>query len=169
VEDCRIWLAEATLSHTDLEGHARLASRVETRIGGGELASTLEECRAWLEIGRVDVIQADIARCGGLTEMHRVAQLAAIHGALVVPHCWKSGISAAASRHFHAATANAPFIEVLSADLFDSPLRAELVRGEPSLDSGRYPLPHLPGLGVELIVETVERYRASVANGAATA
>ena len=42
------------------------------RVGGGEFATTFEECMAWLEIGQVDVIQADIARCGGLTEMRRV-------------------------------------------------------------------------------------------------
>ena len=158
VEDCRIWLAEAALSPTDLEGHARLASRVQTRIGGAELASTLEECRNWLEIGHIDVLQADITRCGGLTEMQRVAQLAAMHGALVVPHCWKSGINAAAARHFQAATSNAPFIELLTAELFNSPLRAELVAPEPVLDAGRLALPALPGLGVDLVPETVARY-----------
>jgi Enolase C-terminal domain-like len=47
-EDSRIWLAEAALPHGDLESHARLAARVETRVGGGEFATTFEECRAWL-------------------------------------------------------------------------------------------------------------------------
>lgn len=159
VQDCQLWLAEATLPDTDLDGHARLAARAHTRIGGAELASTLGECRAWLERGRVDVLQPDISRCGGLTEMARVAQLAALHGAQVVPHCWKTGINAAAARHFQAATANAPFIEMLSPELFDSPLRAELVAPEPPLDGGRLPLPDLPGLGVSLLPGTVARYR----------
>jgi L-rhamnonate dehydratase len=158
-EASRIWLAEATLPHHDLEGHARLAARVDTRVGGGEFAATFEECRAWLELGHVDVIQADIARCGGLTEMRRVAQLAAMHGAAVIPHCWKTGINAAAARHFQAATANVPLIEMLSAELFQSPLRAGLVSPEPAVKDGLLPLPAGPGLGVELVSSVVDRYR----------
>jgi L-rhamnonate dehydratase len=158
VEDCRIWLAEATLPHHDLESHARLAARVHTRIGGAEFATTFEECRAWLEIGRVDVLQPDVTRCGGLTEMRRVAQMAAMHGASVVPHCWKTGINAAAARHLQAATPNVPFIEMLTPQLFPSPLRADLVAPEPQLIDGRLALPEAPGLGVELDRRTVQRY-----------
>jgi L-alanine-DL-glutamate epimerase-like enolase superfamily enzyme len=158
-EDSRIWLAEATLPHGDLESHARLAERVETRVGGGEFATTFEECRAWLEVGHVDVVQADISRCGGLTEMRRVAQAAAMHGAAVIPHCWKTGINAAAARHFQAATANAPFIEMLSPELFHSPLRAGLVSPEPVVRDGRLPLPTEPGIGVQLSDAVVEQYR----------
>jgi L-alanine-DL-glutamate epimerase-like enolase superfamily enzyme len=165
-EESRIWLAEATLPHHDLDSHARLAARVETRVGGGEFATTVEECRAWLETGQVDVVQADISRCGGLTEMRRVAQVAAMHGATVIPHCWKTGINAAAARHFQAATANVPYIEMLSPELFHSPLRAGLVSPEPVIDDGHLPLPAAPGVGVELIDSIVRRYRQPAAPSA---
>jgi L-alanine-DL-glutamate epimerase-like enolase superfamily enzyme len=121
LEPARLWMAEATLPDGDLGSHAKLAARCETRIGGAELASTLAECRAWIEQGRVDVLQPDVARCGGLTEMRRVADLAALHGVTVVPHNWKTGINAAAARHLHAAASNVPMIEVLPPSLFDSP------------------------------------------------
>jgi L-alanine-DL-glutamate epimerase-like enolase superfamily enzyme len=48
---------------------------------------------------------------------------------------------------------------MLTPELFDSPLRRELVRGEPTLLEGRLPLPDLPGLGIELVPEAVEAYR----------
>ena len=159
LEPARLWMAEATLPDGDLGSHAKLAARSETRIGGAELASTLAECRAWLEQGRVDVLQPDVARCGGLTEMRRVADLAALHGVTVVPHNWKTGINAAAARHLHAAASNIPMIEVLPPTLFDSPLRRELVRPEPALEDGTLPLPDAPGLGVELVEDVVDRYR----------
>jgi L-alanine-DL-glutamate epimerase-like enolase superfamily enzyme len=159
VEDCDVFFAEATLHHDDLAGHARLAERVEMRVAGAELAATLHECREWLERGRVDVLQPDVNRCGGLTELRRIAELAELHGALVVPHGWKTGITTAAQRHFQAATANAPFIETLSPELYASPLRADLTRPEPHVVDGRIALPTEPGLGVELVDETVERYR----------
>jgi L-alanine-DL-glutamate epimerase-like enolase superfamily enzyme len=161
VADCDVYFAEATLQHDDLAGHARLAAAVETRVCGAEMAATVHECREWLERGRVDVLQPDLGRSGGLTELRRIAELAALEGALVVPHGWKTGITAAASRHFQAASANVPFIEVFHPDLFPSPLRAELVQPEPTVQEGTIALPDAPGLGVELVAEAVERYRVA--------
>ncbi len=99
-----------------------------------------------------------MSRCGGLTELRRIAELAAWAGAIVVPHHWKTGITAAAAAHFQAATPNVPYIELLSPAVFDSPLRAELTRPEPELEEGTFPLPTAPGLGIELDEEAVERY-----------
>jgi len=160
IEDCNVFFAEATLQHDDLEGHRKLAERAEMRVCGAEFAATVHECREWLERGRVDVLQPDINRCGGLTEIRRIAELAALHGAVVVPHGWKTGITAAAARHFQAATANAPYVEMLHAALYDSPLRAELTGPDPALENGSIPLPSQPGLGVELDEGAVARYRA---------
>jgi L-rhamnonate dehydratase len=162
LEDCDLFLAEATLQHDDLAGHAKLAARVGTRIGGAELAAGIHECAEWLRTGRVDVLQPDIGRCGGLSEIRRIAQLAELEGAIVVPHGWKTGITAAAARHFQAATANAPLIEWMHPQLYDSPLRATLVHPEPDVVAGQMTLPQEPGLGVELDPETVGRYRVDV-------
>jgi len=159
LEDCDIYFAEATLQHDDLEGHARLADRVETRVCGAEFAATRFECREWLTQARVDVLQPDINRCGGLTEIRRIAELASYHAATVVPHGWKTGITAAAGRHFHAATANSPTFEFLSPLLWDSPIRRELVHPEPEIRDGRMELPTGPGLGIELDEDAVARYR----------
>lgn len=150
LEDCNIWLAEATLQHSDLHSHAKLAERVETRIGGGEFASSLQECRAWIEVGRVDCLQPDVARAGGLTEMRRIAELASLYGIVVVPHCWKTGINFAAACHAQAATANMPFIEMFAAGFFPSPLREMLVYPEPRVVNGCIDLPNVPGLGIAL-------------------
>ncbi|MDQ3659910.1 MAG: mandelate racemase/muconate lactonizing enzyme family protein [Actinomycetota bacterium] len=159
LEDCNLYFAEATLQHDDLVGHSKLASRCETRVGGAEMAGTIHECREWLERGSVDVVQPDIGRCGGLIELRKIAQLAELYGALVVPHAWKTGITAAASLHFQAATPNAPFIEMLSPAVFSSPLRAELTQPEPEVEEGTMALPTAPGLGIELVEETVKTYR----------
>ena len=167
VEDCDVYFAEATLQHDDLEGHARLAERVETRVCGAEFAATRFECREWLTQARVDVLQPDINRCGGLTEIRRIAELASYHSASVIPHGWKTGITAAAGRHFHAATVNSPTFEFLSPLLCDSPIRRELVRPEPAISDGEMELPAGPGLGIELDEDAVARYRVDV--GAATA
>ncbi|GAB4457116.1 MAG: mandelate racemase/muconate lactonizing enzyme family protein [Armatimonadaceae bacterium] len=159
VEDCNLYLAEATLSHDDLAGHARLTDAVAVRIGGAEMAATRFECREWIERGRVDVLQPDINRCGGLTEMRRIAQMAEDYGVEVIPHAWKSGITVAACCHFQASTPNVPFFEFLSPELWVSPLRAELTAPEPVLrPDGTMTLPDLPGLGVCLREEALHRF-----------
>ncbi len=162
VVDDDIFFAEATLQHDDLAGHARLAQRVETRICGAEFAATVFECREWLREGGVDVLQPDTSRCGGLSEIRRIAEMAALEGALVIPHNWKTGINAVAARHYQAATVNAPYIEMFHPDLFASPLRAELVRPEPVIHDGTIALPTAAGLGAEIDDAVLARYRVVV-------
>ncbi len=158
IADCDIYFAEATLQHDDLHGHARLARHSPIRICGAEYAATRWEIREWIEVGRVSVVQPDINRCGGFTEIRRIAEMAELYGVQVIPHGWKTGITAACGRHFQAACPAAPIFEHLSPELFDSPLRRELVAPEPEIVDGRMALPEAPGLGVELNPEAVEKY-----------
>ena len=158
IVDCDIYFAEATLQHDDLHGHARLARHSPIRICGAEHAATRWEVREWIEVGQVAVVQPDINRCGGFTEIRRIAEMAELYGVQVVPHGWKTGITAACGRHFQAACPAAPLFEHLSPELFDSPLRRDLVTPEPTIEDGRMALPEGPGLGVELNPAAVERY-----------
>jgi L-rhamnonate dehydratase len=155
VADCDIYFAEATLQHDDLPGHARLAQQTGVRICGAEHAATRFEIREWIEQGKVAVVQPDINRCGGLTEIRRIAEMAELYGVQVIPHGWKTGITAACGRHFHASTINAEYFEFLSPHLYDSPLRTNLVHPEPEIVAGKMSLPEAPGLGIDLNEELV--------------
>jgi L-alanine-DL-glutamate epimerase-like enolase superfamily enzyme len=159
VADCDIYFAEATLQHDDLAGHARLAAQSAIRICGAEAAATRFEIREWPERGGVAVVQRKIGRGGGLTEIRRIADLCELHGAQVIPHGWKTGITSAVGRHFQAACPAAPLFEFISPQVFDSPLRRELVSPEPVIVDGFMELPTAPGLGIELNEELVERWR----------
>ena len=141
VGDCDIYFAEATLQHDDLAGHARLAATSPIRICGAEAAATRWEIREWIERGRVAVVQPNIGRGGGLTEIRRIADMCELHGVQVVPHGWKTGITSAVGRHFQAACPAAPFFEYVSPAVFDSPLRRELVSPEPQIVDGEMALP----------------------------
>ncbi|HEX3064072.1 MAG TPA: mandelate racemase/muconate lactonizing enzyme family protein [Dongiaceae bacterium] len=159
VADCNIYFAEATLQHDDLAGHAQLAAVSPIRICGAEAAATRWEIREWLERGRVAIVQPNIGRGGGLTEIRRIADLCELYGAQVVPHGWKTGITSAVGRHFQAACPAAPLFEYVSPQVFDSPLRRELVSPEPTISDGFMALPTAPGLGIELNDDLVERWR----------
>jgi L-alanine-DL-glutamate epimerase-like enolase superfamily enzyme len=156
-----ILFAEATVQHDDLAGHARLAARSPIPVCGAEFAATRFEIREWLEVGHVDIVQPDISRCGGLTEIRRIAELAEMHGSQVVPHGWKTGILAACGRHFQASCPAAPLFEFISPRVYTSPLREHLVAPEPEVKDGFMDLPEGAGLGVELDWATVERFRVA--------
>lgn len=159
IADCRVFFAEACLQHDDLAGHARLAAASAVRICGAEAAATRWEIREWLERGQVSVVQPNIGRCGGLTEIRRIAEMAELHGAEVVPHGWKTGITSAVGRHFQAACPAAPLFEYISPAVFNSPLRRDLVGPEPELRDGEMALPDAPGLGITLNEDAVARWR----------
>jgi L-rhamnonate dehydratase len=159
VDECDVWLAEATLQHDDLDGHARLSAAVSTRIGGAEMAATRWECREWIERGRVAVLQPDVNRCGGLTELRRIADMAALYGVSVVPHGWKTGITAAATRHLQVTVDNMPYVEMLAPGQSPSPLRARLVGPEPAVVDGLIDVGDEPGLGVVVDEQVVRDTR----------
>jgi L-alanine-DL-glutamate epimerase-like enolase superfamily enzyme len=98
---------------------------------------------------------------GGITESKRVVELAASRERLVVPHCWKTGISIAASVHLATAAANCPFTEYLPADLSESELRRELVENELKMEDGYIVPSNEPGLGIELNDDAMKKYRVA--------
>jgi len=161
IADCNIYFAEATLQHDDLDGHARLAAVSPIRICGAEASAGRHEIREWIERGRVAVVQPNITRSGGLTEIRRIAEMADMAGVQVIPHGWKTGITAAAGRHFQAACPASPYFEYVSPHIFDSMLRRELTTPEATLKDGRMDLPEGAGLGIALNEDLVARLRAA--------
>jgi L-alanine-DL-glutamate epimerase-like enolase superfamily enzyme len=150
LEPFDLFFLETPLPSDDLEGYARLAEAAGIRIAAGEWLTTRFEFADLMDRGRIDVVQPDIGRVGGFTEAMRVAHMAQDRGKLVVPHCWKTGIGAAATAHFAAATSNCRYIEFLPPVVAESALRRELVQEELQIANGRLDLPRRPGLGVEL-------------------
>jgi L-alanine-DL-glutamate epimerase-like enolase superfamily enzyme len=157
IEKFNLFFVETPLSSDDLPGYARLTRSTDVRIAAGELLSTRFEFESLID--KVDVLQPDIGRVGGITEAMRVVELAGEHGKLVVPHCWKSGIGTAATAHVAAASSNCPFIEYLPPEVSDSAIRRELVSEELRLENGHFALPQTPGLGVALNPVAVEKFR----------
>lgn len=114
-----------------------------------------------MEQGRVDVVQPDIGRVGGITEAVRVVQMALDRGKILVPHCWKSGIGVAATARVAAPAPNCRFIEFQPSPVAYSRLPRELVEEELKVVNGKTPLPQRPGLGVELQLAALAEFAAA--------
>lgn len=157
--DFNLFFIETPLPSDDLEGYARLAKEQPIPIAAGEWLATRFEFLDLMDRGKVQVVQPDMGRVGGLTEAKRVCDLAKTRGVKIVPHLWKTGISIAAAAHMAAATPHCAFIEFLPANLCESALRKELVKDELQLVNGVVPLPKRPGLGVELDRAALRKFR----------
>ncbi|MCW7555369.1 mandelate racemase/muconate lactonizing enzyme family protein [Endozoicomonas gorgoniicola] len=150
LQDVDLYFAEAVLQHDHMQAHRILAENTTTRICGAEMATTRWECKQWIEEAKVAILQPDLNRAGGLTELRRIADMGELYGVQVMPHGWKTGISAAAGCHFQAAAKDATYFEFLHPELYDGPLRQHLVTPEPEVVDGHFVLPDAPGLGIEL-------------------
>lgn len=166
LEQYHLYFIETPLMIDDLDGYAFLAERSPIRIAAGEWQNTRFEFIDLMDRGRLDVVQPDVGRVGGLTEARRVLELAAERGRLVVPHCWKTEIGIAASAHLAAAAAHCPYLEYLPAALSESELRKELATSDLRMVDGRIPLPTSPGLGIKLNEEALRRFEAPEYAGA---
>jgi L-alanine-DL-glutamate epimerase-like enolase superfamily enzyme len=159
LEPYDLFFVETPLDIDDLEGYAFLHAASPIRIAAGEWQNTHFEFQDLVHRGQLDVLQPDVGRVGGFTEARKVCQMAADHGRLVVPHCWKSAIGIAASAHVAAASEVCPYIELLPAELSESLIRTSLVTDEFEVVDGVMRLPTKPGLGVTLNRDAIERYR----------
>ena len=70
------WLEEPVAAH-DLEGHAEVRESVDMTIASGETGYTRYDMLDMIKAKACDILMPDLQRMGGLTEMRKVAVLAA--------------------------------------------------------------------------------------------
>jgi L-alanine-DL-glutamate epimerase-like enolase superfamily enzyme len=147
---------EEPVSSDDLEGLALLRNRAPAgiEIAAGEYGYDPDYFRRMLGAGAVDVQQADLTRCAGVTGFLQVAALCEAHHTDLSGHC-------APAIHLHAACAAPRFRHV---EWFHDHVRIErmLFDGAPVPKNGTI-RPDLtrPGLGLELKHRDAERFKLS--------
>ena len=149
------WMEEP-LSQDDLKGYAQLCPASPIPIAGGEGDVTRFDFEQLLDCG-LQVVQPDVAFCGGLTVCRQVSEMCRARDRLCVPHCFSTGINLAASLHWMAATGG----DLVEYCLRESPLMRKLVRNLPPLVDGRAIVPDGPGLGIEIDEAIVDEYRVA--------
>jgi galactonate dehydratase len=102
--------------------------------------------RDLLHRGLVDVIQPDIAHCGGISEIRRIASMAEIEHVKLAPHNPNGPIACAASVHVAAASPNFLILETAR----DMPWHDKVQKPPLKIKDGYFELPSKPGLGVDL-------------------
>jgi L-alanine-DL-glutamate epimerase-like enolase superfamily enzyme len=150
------WLEEP-LAPDDYEGYAKLSAASPLRIAAGEEESERRSFLQLMDVGKIDVVQVDLTRCGGFTEAMKIASLAADRGLPVVNHGFTTYLNVAASLHFLASVPNTlGLLEFVVEE--GTTLRHAI--SEPILAvDGRVAVPEAPGLGLALNEDGIAKYR----------
>jgi L-alanine-DL-glutamate epimerase-like enolase superfamily enzyme len=151
------WIEEA-LAPDDYDGYRYLAEHTPIRIAAGEQEATFWGFDALLHRGKLDVLQPDLSRCGGLTVGRKIADLAELRNVAVCPHAWLTDLLTAASLHLNAYLKQSLFLEY---NVSAGPIVRELCRNPIRLEDGGIAVPEAPGLGVEVDEAVVDRYRVA--------
>ncbi len=117
-------------------------------IAAGERLYTQADFYRLISLRAADVVQMDLAHCGGITAGKRIAAMAAAQDLAVAPHCSIGPVALAACLHFDLSTPNFLIQEAFAE--FDVPWRNDLVKGWNPIQNGEFVLSDSPGLGLEL-------------------
>jgi L-rhamnonate dehydratase len=158
-EDFDIFWLEEPLQPDDYEGYRRLCEATEVRIAAGEEESSRLSYLELMDRGKIDVVQVDLARCGGFTEGMKIASLAWDRGLPVANHGFTTYINVAAALHWLNAVPNALICEFVAQE--GTALRDMLTRQSFVAKDGYLSVPEEPGLGVELDEATVAKLRVA--------
>ncbi len=144
------WLEEPILAD-EIENLAKLARETSIPIAVGENHYTKWEFRQLMEQGAAEVVQADIGKCGGVTEFIKIAAIADSFGLPICPHHTEyvdaSLVAAVPNGLFHECVYD--FFEPMG-QLFINP--SEPKNGEISPSDK-------PGFGFELNEETIKKWQ----------
>lgn len=157
LEELDIFWLEDFLHPENFSGYRKVADGTTTlRIAAGEQLAGYDDFERLADEGRVDVLQPDLSRCGGMTVGKQVADLAARRQINCVPHAWLTDLLKAASLHLNAYLMDSLFLEY---NVSSSSLLNNLCTERLEMVDGCIAVPTGPGLGVEVDEKIVERFR----------
>ncbi len=137
LEEVGVAWFEEPMPADDVSGHARLAASTSVPVAVGESMYSLSQFKDYLMAGACSVVQADVARIGGITPWLKVAHMAEAFNVPICPHfLMELHVSMVC------AVQNAPWLEYIpQLDLITgSGIRIEAGMAFPSDD---------PGLGID--------------------
>ncbi|AXG81502.1 enolase C-terminal domain-like protein [Streptomyces paludis] len=145
------WVEEPLIPD-DVAGHAMLRELGLVPIATGEHEFTRYGFQTLIDAGAADVLQPDVHRVGGITELRRVCQMASGAGLDVIPHVYS-----AATLHVVLSQPGCTWIEHLTnPSYWGRDQRVEpLFLGEPAVTDGAPELPTEPGIGLRINVKAL--------------
>ena len=141
----------------DLDGLAAIADALDIPIASGEMIYTHHQYRDLILRGRVDIIQPDIVKVPGFTELQRIEALASAFDVPITVHNTQPLLSTVAHLHFCAASRMVPYSQEYNIEPISIRDEYPILKEPLEVSDGHIAVPTAPGLGVELDDEMVRR------------
>jgi len=130
--------------------YEQLRQMITTPFAIGEELASKWQFAPYLEQNITQFARVDVCNVGGLTEAMKVAAMAETHYIDLMPHNPLGPICTAASLHLAAASPNLAWLEEINTPIEQAGTNdPAFYPVQPRLAGNRYPVPELPGLGVE--------------------
>ncbi len=139
---------EEPVSSENIELLEIIKSRTSVRIAAGERLYSASDFLRLISRRAADIVQMDVAHCGGILASKKIAAMAAAQDLSISPHCSIGPVALAAALHLDMCTPNVKFQEAFGE--FEANWRDALVNGWNPLGKGVFHVSDAPGLGVEL-------------------
>lgn len=146
---------EEPLSPDAPDDFAALRRAAPIAISGGEVLTRRQSFQPWLESGCLDIVQPDVTKVGGLSEIRRIGWSAHDHGIRLIPHGWNTAIGLAADLQLASALPDTDLVEYVTGSAYVDDITAD---GWSLDEDGMLIIPKTPGLGVALNPESLRRY-----------
>jgi L-alanine-DL-glutamate epimerase-like enolase superfamily enzyme len=131
----------------DIDRYVSLRRRLKVPLAAGENEFGMQGFRELLRAGAIDIVQADACRTGGISEVLRIAKMAAEAALRVAPHTWSDAVALTANAHIVASLPHGLTVEV---DQTGNPFIEDLLAEPLRIEGGYLQLSDAPGLGIEL-------------------
>lgn len=140
-----------------LKAQKRVKERCATPILTGENLTSGPEFQEALDHDILDIAAPDVAMCGGLAELKKIAAVCDVYGVPLAPHNLGSPVSTIAGVHLGASVQNFFSLEFRGGDAaWWDDLVSRTEEDGPLIEDGAITLPDGPGLGIRMTDEARE-------------
>ncbi|MGE3876287.1 MAG: mandelate racemase/muconate lactonizing enzyme family protein [Parvibaculaceae bacterium] len=155
VRDCNLAWFEEPVAADDKAGIAEVRAASMIPIAAGESEFTRFDFRDLITHRAVDILQPDLAICGGITEARRIDALAAAFNLRLAPHLWAGAPAFFAGLHLAAASSSSYILEY---SLGANPMLHDLIEEKVEVKDGMIAIPDRSGLGITLREDVLTRH-----------
>jgi galactonate dehydratase len=155
LEEFNCMFFEEGVHYLNVDLQEKISRNVKIPMAAGERLYTRWGYRQYFEKQTLDMIQPDLCLVGGLTEGKKVCDYAQIYDITVQVHVCGSPISTAASLQLEAVIPNFQIHEHHVIAIKNN--NRELCVQDYQPQNGKYPIPELPGLGLDLNEQVITK------------
>lgn len=158
LEDLGAFHFEQPVPITNMEGMAQVADALSIPVASGETSYTRWDFEQLILRGRPDIVQPDVIKCGGISELQNIAAVVSTHGLPMTVHNTQPIVSTAAHVHWIAGRRDVPYAQEYNIEHVSIRNDRPILKTPFEVVDGHMTVPDGPGLGLEFDEDEMRRW-----------